>query len=279
MNRSSRNLLPYLVLIIVALSIVALLCAGTLLVATLVASPTEPAATPETNEDPAPDKEGSVSPAEVILGETSDAGMEYIDKMIFFGESTTAHLRSRGVLTGGTKTQQVWEDLSSGTKTLSSKLLSETIDYPPTGEKLTIPEAVEREKPDYIVLSFGLNNISSFIENKTLYVNNYQKLIRAIREASPETKIILQSVYPVTEDCSAWGVGGSVISEYTRTLNEWLPEIAASFDNVRFVDTASVLTDEDGCLLPSYDFNGDGIHLTTAAYEQILAYLRTHAWQ
>ena len=104
-------------------------------------------------------------------------------------------------------------------------------------------------------------------------------LIRAIQEASPDTRIILQSVYPVTLDCSAWKENGATVSEYTRTLNSWLPEIAASFENVRFVDTASVLTDDEGCLISSYDFNGDGIHLTTSAYEQILLYLRTHAWQ
>lgn len=280
MNRNSPNIFAYLLLIIVALAIIALLCAGVLLIATLTADPNESPNPPETDEIETPaDTESAITPADVILGETSDAGMEYIDKMIFFGESTTAHLRSRGVLSDGTETHQVWEDLSSGTKTLSSKLLSETIDYLPTGEKLTIPEALKREQPEYIVLSFGLNNISSFVENKTLYVNNYKKLIRAIQEASPQTKIILQSVYPVTIDCSAWGVGGETVCEYTRTLNEWLPEIAASFENVRFVDTASVLTDDNGCLISSYDYNGDGIHLTTKAYQEILQYLRTHAWQ
>ena len=69
------------------------------------------------------------------------------------------------------------------------------------------------------------------------------------------------------------------LNEAIRTLNTWLPEIAASFDHVRVVDTASVLSDENGWLKESYDNSGDGIHLTTEAYRQILAYLRTHAWQ
>ena len=71
---------------------------------------------------------------------------------------------------------------------------------------------------------------------------------------------------------------GTTVSSYTETLNEWIREIAASHENVRFVDTASVLKASDGTLLSAYDV-GDGVHLSTDAYTQILLYLRTHAWK
>ena len=278
MNRNDNSMQVYLLLIIAILVLVTLLCAATLGILSLIPTPAPQEEPTETESQSQQDTATSISPQEVILGETEDVGMSYIDSMIFFGESTTAHFRSRGVLTGGRDTRQVWED-DSGTKTLSSKLLSETINYPPTGEKLTLAQALEKEKPAYIVLSFGLNGISGFMSNKATYVNNYNRLIKAIQAASPNTRIILQSVYPVTADCDAWNESGAQISEYTRTLNQWLPEIAAAHENVRFVDTASVLTDADGCLDKIYDFNGDGIHLTTEAYEKILYYLRTHAWE
>lgn len=213
----------------------------------------------------------------VELWQTADAGMEYIDQMVFFGESTTSHLRSRGMLRDGTETKQVWAD-ESGTKTLSSKLLSETLIYPKTGESMTLYQAVATERPTYLVLSFGLNNLSSFIGNKSLYVNNYKRLIDTIRQASPDTRIILQSVYPVSDACTSFSVDSRTVCSYTRTLNGWLREIAAEYDNVRCVDTASVLYDEDGMLASICDA-GDGVHLTTAAYTRILYYLRTHAWQ
>ena len=213
---------------------------------------------------------------EAELGQTADAGTEYIDQMVFFGESTTSHLRSRGVLRDGAKTWQVWAD-ESGTKTLSSRLLSETLIYPKTGEHLTIAQAVAAERPTYLVLSFGLNNLSGFIGSKALYVNNYKKLIQAIQQASPDTKILLQSVYPVSSACTSFSVDGKTVCAYTRTLNGWLRELAAEYDNVRYVDSASVLYNEDGMLAAEYDA-GDGVHLTTVAYTRILAYLRTHAW-
>ena len=218
----------------------------------------------------------SVTPQGMMLPDTSDAGTEYIDKMIFFGESTTAHLRSRGVLSGGTDTHQVWTD-SSGTRMLSSRITSEPIVYPPTGEKLTVAEACQKEKPAYLVLSFGLNGITNFISNKDQYVSNYGRLIAAIQAASPDTKIILQTVYPVCK-ANNYSVDVETLNGYIATLNSWLPEIAAKYENVRVADTASVLLDSNNKLNSSYD-NGDGIHLTTAAYEQILDYLRTHAWQ
>ena len=278
MHRNDTRLQIYLLLIIAILLVITLICAATLGVLSLIPTP-DP--TEDTTEIPSASEEdtpASVTPEEVLMGETEDAGITYIDKMIFFGESTTAHLRSRGVLSGGRDTTQVWED-DSGTKTLSSKLLSETVNYPPTGEKLTLAQALEKEQPDYIVLSFGLNSISGFINNKSTYVNNYNRLINAIQAASPNTRIILQTVYPVTAACDAWKESGEEICEYTRTLNQWLLEIAAAHENVRVVDTASVLTDANGCLHASYDYNGDGIHLTTEAYEKILHYLRTHAWE
>ena len=223
------------------------------------------------------DSETAPSSESAVLLESADFGMEYINRMIFFGESTTTHLRARGVLTGGTKTHQVWAD-ESGTKTLSSKLLSETLIYPLTGESLTISAALEKEQPAYLVLSFGLNNISYFINNQENYATNYNKLIDAVEKASPNTKIILQSIYPISASCDAFSVDGTTICAYIKTLNDCLKEIAAIHENVRFVDTASVLKASDGTLLSKYD-SGDGVHLNTDAYREILLYLRTHAWK
>ena len=265
-KRTSNTVFSYLLLVIAALGVICLLAATLLLILTLTGKGKEEEAAPT-----------QAQVYDALLPESADAGMEYIDQMIFFGESTTAHLRSRGVLSGGTETHQVWAD-SSGTRTLSSKLLSESIVYPPTGENLTLAEALAAEQPAYLVLSFGLNNVKGFVSNKDTYIGNYNKLIQAITEASPSTRIILQSVYPVSASCSEFGVDGKTVCEYTQTLNGYLLEIAASHPNVRYVDTASVLMGADGTLDPACD-NGDGVHLNTVAYGRILSYLRTHAWK
>lgn len=274
-SKTENNLLAYLILIIAALTVLCLIATAVFAIVKIAnrAPETETEAPTESNTDSTPTQ---VSPQLVTMAETPDAGMEYIDSMIFFGESTTAHLRARGVLSGGTSTRQVWAD-ASGTRMLSSRTTSEPITYPETGEALTIAEACERAKPEYLVLSFGLNGITGFVANKTSYVNSYNKLINTVKQASPNTKIILQTVYPV---CRADGftVDTATLNAHIQTLNSWLPEIAAAHENVRVADTASVLYNSEGMLAASFD-NGDGIHLTRSAYEEILAYLRTHAWQ
>ncbi len=280
MNKKQQdaNILAYLLLVICMLLVLCLMAGIALGIAKLITGPKTDAPESTTTATTPQDAATLQTPADVTLVQGPDAGTEYLDRMIFFGESTTAHLTSRGVLSGGKETQQVWKD-PSGTKRLSSAILSETIIYPPTGEALTLAEALAKEQPEYMVLSFGLNGITEFVANKNSYVRNYSNLIKAIQAASPNTKIILQSVYPVTSACAAWNEDGTTISEYTRTLNTWLPEIAAAYENVRYADTASVLTDAQGCLDIGFDESGDGIHLTASAYEQILYYLRTHPWQ
>lgn len=279
-SNKENDLLAYLIMAIAVLLLLCLIAAATLAVVKLVNASDKPDDPPAT--DAATDTETlptQVDPLTVTLAETPDAGMKYIDKMIFFGESTTAHLRSRGVLTGGTGTKQVWSD-ASGTRMLSSRTTSEPIVYPETGESLTIAEACARSQPEYLVLCFGLNGINGFIQNKSSYVNAYNKLIRSIHEVSPNTKIILQAVYPAAEGSSSQAFGWDIatLNENINTINSWLPEIAATHENVRYADTAAVLKNANGTLGASFD-NGDGIHLTAEAYQEILAYLRTHAWQ
>ncbi|MBR0443336.1 MAG: SGNH/GDSL hydrolase family protein [Clostridia bacterium] len=210
-----------------------------------------------------------------ILPQTADAGQGYIDRMIFVGESTTAHLRSRGVLSGGTKTQQVWSN-DSNTMTLDLNILKKTIRYPVSGVEMTIPEAVASAKPEYIVLSFGLNGINGFERNADLYKAAYGMLIDAIHAASPTTVVLLQTVYPVADNQTTFAEGAAVLNGYVRKLNELLPIIAEEHD-AYVVDTASCLADVQGLLRADYQ-NGDGLHLTHAAYHAILNYLRTHAY-
>ena len=147
---NTKQFYNILSVLLVAVLILALLCAlaGTTL---LVVKLAVPAATPPPeNVDEAPEDEKTppeqnepedlptnTDPEDMLLKESPDAGIEYQDSLIFFGESTTSHLVSRGVLSGGNATTQVWKD-DSGTRMLSSQGLATPIVYPETGELLTI---------------------------------------------------------------------------------------------------------------------------------------------
>ena len=222
----------------------------------------------------------SVFAEDMLLDVTPDAGIDYQNSLLFFGESTTTHLKSRGVLTGKEKTDQVLAN-ESQTMSLSPKITEQEILHPKTGEHLTVGEFLRLERPAYLVLSFGLNGILGFSKDTDSYLRQYQRLIDCIQQASPQTAIILQTVYPVraTNKESDWrfSVSSEEINRMIDTLNEALPILAAANTGVRIADTASALKDENGQLREDYATE-DGIHLRAEAYRAILQYLRTHAY-
>ena len=205
----------------------------------------------------------------VTLPETPDAGMEYQDKIIFVGDSLTAHLISRGVLTGGTDTKQVWR-CENNMMNLNSEVTAAKIIYPETGEKMTIAEAAALAKPEIMVITLGTDWGVSYL-SESEFKTCYAALVKDIQAASPDTKIILQSIFPVTEDCV------SLNNIKIDTANGWVWDVAAE-NGCRYLDTQSVLKDGTGCLKKEYCSSAAGIHLNKEAYEVILQYIRTHAW-
>jgi lysophospholipase L1-like esterase len=213
---------------------------------------------------------------DALLPLCEDKGMGYIDSFIFFGESTTYHLKSRGVLSGGKDTTQVWAN-KSGTMKLDLSIDKQKIIYPETNELLTLTEAAAKRKPKYILLTFGLNGAVQNVKTGEEYFKTcYKKLIDAIRSSSPNTKIIIQSAFPVAEnmDMSAYSINQKTLNEYIDLQNAWAYSIACEED-CKYLDTSSILKDKNNNLKIEYQV-GDGHHLTTEAYQEILYYIRTH---
>ena len=222
---------------------------------------------------------GEETALSVILGESEDMGKEYIDSFVFFGESTTYHLKSRGVLSGGRDTVQVLGN-GSGTAILDPYTASTEVIYPETGEVMSFSEAISRKKPKYLFMSFGLNGAVYKLKRGEGYFKDcYRRMIAAVRQASPATKIILGSCYPVAEnmDMSNYSLSLDGLNGAIETLNGWTAELCAEED-VRYLNTNEVLTDENGRLRLEYQV-GDGHHLTAEAYRKILYYIRTHGYR
>lgn len=215
---------------------------------------------------------------DVFLAESDDAGEEYINSFIFLGESTTYHLKNRGVLSGGQSTTQVWGP-KSGTLMLDRSTASCRIVYPESNEEIDIADAVQRKKPQYMLLTFGLNGASKSISYGAEYFKGcYTKLIDTIHTASPSTVIILQSCFPVAKnmDMSSYSVNAATLNEYIDKINAWTHELAAE-KGLGYLNTSEILKDQNGFLRYEYQV-GDGYHLTADAYRKMLYYMRTHAY-
>ena len=207
---------------------------------------------------------------------TSDMGEEYIDSFIFFGESTTYHIKSRGVLRGGKDTKQVWAP-KGGTVNLDTTIAGVKIVYPETGEEITVGEAVRIKKPQRILLTFGLNGAVQKVRQGEKYFRScYMMLIEEIRKNSPQTIIILQSCFPIAEDMdmSNFSVDAKTLMSHINTINEWTRSLAKD-NGLYYLNTSEALVNDSGFLKKQYDA-GDGHHLTASAYLRMLEYIRTH---
>ena len=199
-----------------------------------------------------------------------------LDSTVFFGESTTAHLsRHGGVLDTDQWRNCVWRDVS-GTRQLDRRLLSTSVLYKGHGaaRALSVAEALTREQPRRIILSFGLNGLVSHAKDPDRFLRTYRFVLDGIKERSPETKIYVQSIYPVGEN-DVFSDDTATVNRYIRTLNAALLSACRAWGDVAYLDTASLLCDDSGTLASIFD-TGDGIHLTNDAYLLILSFLSEH---
>ena len=260
------RLLRILLLTLAGLLVLLLVLTVVLIAARTAKNPSAPAGDSTGTHAPG----GVQEPADdgVTLPQTPDAGLAYQDSLTFVGDSLTAHLISRGVLTGGTNTKQVWKS-ESNMINLNSQVTSAKIILPGTGELMTIAEAAKVEKPSILIITLGTDWGVSYL-NETDFKDCYSRLIKDIQKASPDTTIILQSIFPVTATCTSLDNGK------IDNANRWVRAIAAE-NNCHYLDTQSILKDENNCLKAEYCNSSDGIHLGKNAYEAILQYIRTHA--
>lgn len=124
---------------------------------------------------------------------------------------------------------------------------------------------------DSVYIMLGINEIG--YETAAL-VEQYEKLIAALRAAAPEARIYVQSVLPVDEArLSPEQKQYHITNAHIAELNEALLAMCGRAE-VYYLDIHSALANESGAL--ASDRNWDGVHLTPSAYEIWRDYLLTH---
>ncbi len=213
---------------------------------------------------------GETPPDAVRLGPTEDAGRDYLDRIVFLGDSTTYGIGYyyRQGYTDLCPPRQVWTP-KSGTLTLSYYSIA-TVVYPETNEEIPIAEAVKRARPEILCITLGVNGIAFMDEE--WFIRDYTALVRLVQEASPETKIILNSIYPVAD---SYAHLSQINNQKINAANGWIERIAAD-TGARFLYSWEAVA-VDG-KLPETSQNGDRLHLTGEAFTAVMQYVRTHAY-
>ena len=199
----------------------------------------------------------------IIISDTEDMGQEYIDKIYFVGDSTTYHLHK-----GGIDKSHIFIPESLTLK------LDSNIDKIYVGkEKHTIAHSVSESKAPILIITLGVNGADKFSEQQ--FKTYYKKLIDSIMIASPNTQIIIQSVFPVAKWYSNLDMG--ITNKGIDRINEWAKQLAYE-KGLNYLDTQTILKNGSGAMIDEYDA-GDGVHMNASAYKEIVNYIRTHGIQ
>ena len=123
------------------------------------------------------------------------------------------------------------------------------------------------------MITLGINGIA--LLDETQFRDYYVRMVQAIQQASPDTKIICQSIFPVIDS----RVPNGISSEKVNIANQWICDMAGQL-GVRYLNSHDVLMDETGQLSTAYtDDTAMGIHLNTNGFEVLLNNIRTHGYQ
>ncbi len=214
------------------------------------------------------DQEEKMSSAQ--LDRTFDYGSNYIKSIIFVGDRTVASLCDSY---DEVDKEQIWTGVS-GSLPLDYNLATTAIIHSDDPKGCSIADAAELYKPQYILITVGLENgVGHCSEEK--FKEYYGRLIESIRESAPNTKIILQSVLPVSKEAEK--ADPSISNARIDDANGYIASLAEEL-SVRYLNTASVLKGEDGRLDPKYD-SGDGIILNAEGYGVLIEYIRCHGYK
>lgn len=188
---------------------------------------------------------------------------EIMSGVYFFGDSTTAHLAVRG----GIPKERVWS--GCGSTLLFTSVLGDSVDI--GGETTSIFDAVGKFKPKILVITVGASGGAGFLKEDD-FKRIYAEMLIGISRSSPKTKIIAQSILPLSDKSVKYYK--KLTKEAVVKANGWIEEVCGDL-GVDYLPTHDLLTDDNGYLKTEYQ-NDEYLHLTSAAYEIILKNLENH---
>lgn len=134
-----------------------------------------------------------------------------------------------------------------------------------------IDELDNGKKYDRVFLIFGENELGW--PNTQAFYEGYGEVIDAVRERQPEATVYVQSILPVSQEVSDKNID-CTNNQQIVAFNGLLQDLAREKDAI-YLDVASVMTDENGCLPDEAAV--DGIHPGSKYYKIWAEYLEDNA--
>ncbi len=197
----------------------------------------------------------------VKLKKTKNYGDEYFNKITMVGDSNTMNMYLNGYLNG----LKAWAIPCLHAESMHSI----EINLYGLGKKMKLIDAIEKYKPETIILNFGTFS-TAWISEET-FIEKANQMIEQIKEKSPNTKIILISIYPIKKGDNINKFQQNIINKYNFLILEM-----ANKHGLKYLDVQEVLKDDEGYGKEEY-FVEDKFHLTALGHRTVKEYIKTHA--
>lgn len=217
--------------------------------------------------DNALDQPAGVSGSVMELPATQDNGIESVFNFTYLCDSTITGINDYSSSYGGNAIAQLWTDNGGGLSAASAATTQ--IVYPGDGSLITPSNAAMVAQPKRLVIYIGGDDLASATEES--FKAGYTQLIKSVRSASSETKIICCSIGSVG---SAYPSSDGLTKELIAQANEWIKDISIE-NGTYFADLASLLNDSDGYLKAEFTAP-DGRNLSAAGIAKLVEYFRYH---
>lgn len=205
----------------------------------------------------------------VLLKETEMASEEYLSDFVYVGDSTALYYVMNKVISG----KYLWHKEGL---TLND-VFTQKIYINHVTSNMTIVENITSKKPKKILLMLGTNSVATM--EVDYFISQYRKLLQDIKSASPETLIIVQSIFPVASSLDT--TGKALNNDKINKFNYHLLKLCSEL-NIPFLNTAEALKDANGQGKAEYfrtSGNENGVHLTQVGNQVAMDYFKTHVYE
>lgn len=164
---------------------------------------------------------------------------EYFSKTLFIGDSITEGIKAYGLL--------------DDTNVLAVKGLTVLKAEKEIG-------AIAKRNPERIYILLGSNDLLYGMDSEK-FSSEYIEFVQLIKDKLPETKIYIQSIFPVSKEVEGKKpmLSNPRIDEFNRELKK-----AAEQQGIGYIDISQLLKDDSGIM--NKDYTSDGIHVKYKFY-------------
>ena len=118
------------------------------------------------------------------------------------------------------------------------------------------------QKPDLVIICYGLNDVNNGVSNEKI-LENYKTILDKIQARLPAAKVFCVSILPMNAKSTVMKIDYESATQRIPVLNGAIQTLAEE-RGYRFINLYPLLKDENNHLIEEYSV--DGLHLSAAGY-------------